>query len=624
MGGWTNEWTQVRYGRRRQRNNGPGMWRADWGRARAPPASNRRWGSNPRPNPPVPPPGNSTRYRGPQSRSYADVTRQPANRAASRNRAPNLGGNRSNQGRQQQPTDPKFGKLVRQLHAVIKMVHHLQNVAQKPGTPEPVMISRMVDTLSTMIKPASPTENTTDLIMGNAKNWGYTTLLILEDHYTTGLETLLSDLTKDLTKDWKTAFLVATRWAKRNLPRMTQDVVDHAEALISTCAAMEEEEDSDLPQSLLDSDIGALTESPRSTLGPQRPQGPQQTQACQTDNKKRPQTVTKHTVATMTNLTSDWSPEPLRKDTPPPPITPLERRSPLLRRRRTPGVVPEDSFDFEIVSLVDDTPVPRGARGVSPSVSQRPLEMDLGHRSDRTPTLTPVPIGSAATQERRPELVIAAVVHRAPSPRQQSPERNLAALFDDSLVDFSSTPEPQTFQVNRHPNTDRKMVDWSLRVDKKWLLLGDSNLSRIPGHKIPDLQVESYPGANFRHAQAIISKSNGSTLAEKVILAFGLNCRGQTAKVTSIKQMQGAVRTAKKLFPYAEIWIPVVNYSASLTPGEQLTLRLLNAHILRNMPSIPALAKSQFRTEDDHVHWTKETARAMLNHWAECLNLKAP
>ena len=53
------------------------------------------------------------------------------------------------------------------------------------------MISSMVETLTTMIKPAAPTSNTVDLIMGNAKNWGYNTLLILERHYIEGLETII-------------------------------------------------------------------------------------------------------------------------------------------------------------------------------------------------------------------------------------------------------------------------------------------------------------------------------------------------------------------------------------------------------------------------------------------------
>ncbi|KAE8277720.1 hypothetical protein D5F01_LYC24267 [Larimichthys crocea] len=101
------------------------------------------------------------------------------------------------------------------------------------GKAEPRMIARMVEVLSDMIKPAAPTRRTADLIVGNAKNWGYNTYLILMEHYETCLEELLEELTGILTPDWKSAFEVAVRWARRNLTRITQDAIDHAEALVT-------------------------------------------------------------------------------------------------------------------------------------------------------------------------------------------------------------------------------------------------------------------------------------------------------------------------------------------------------------------------------------------------------
>lgn len=57
--------------------------------------------------------------------------------------------------------------------------------------------------------------------------------MILTEHYETGLEGLLGELSGLLTPEWKDASEVAVRWARRNLPRTTQDVVDHTEALIT-------------------------------------------------------------------------------------------------------------------------------------------------------------------------------------------------------------------------------------------------------------------------------------------------------------------------------------------------------------------------------------------------------
>lgn len=94
------------------------------------------------------------------------------------------------------------------------------------------MISKMVDFLSEFIKPAFPSEQTMDFIVGNANNWGHSTYLILVEHYQTSLETRLEELTDLLTQDWKKAFEVAVRWVKRDLPRIPQEVIDHAEAVI--------------------------------------------------------------------------------------------------------------------------------------------------------------------------------------------------------------------------------------------------------------------------------------------------------------------------------------------------------------------------------------------------------
>lgn len=113
------------------------------------------------------------------------------------------------------------------------MLHHLNNVAPVEGKEEPKMVTRMVQLLASMIKPADPTMHIMDMIWGNANNWGYNTLTILTDHYNAGLDKALKELTGLLTPDWRVAFQVAVRWARKNLTRLSQDVVDHAEALIT-------------------------------------------------------------------------------------------------------------------------------------------------------------------------------------------------------------------------------------------------------------------------------------------------------------------------------------------------------------------------------------------------------
>ncbi|KAK3518296.1 hypothetical protein QTP86_003740 [Hemibagrus guttatus] len=606
--------------------------------------------------PPVPPTylGPQTgSYSGPQRRSYADVVRQ-SNPQPLRGRTygPYNPGDVSWQRRQltiprqQQvpPTDPKFAKLVRSLYKIIKMVHHLQNVTPEPDQPGPRMIARMVDILASMIKPAVPTEKTTDMIVGNAKNWGYNTLIILQDHYRDGLENMLKDLTKQFDPDWKAAFEVATRWARRNLPRITQEVLDHAEALIMSCGETEGERDGvsvdaegDLQQeeaqrtkrghgAVLSAsqtqfleEIAEIPSDPVPGALKQKAPPQQRTTTKISQTKAPPVPQVTCTVATMTEQRADgpvkwegaedgeqedisWGGR----------VSPKQQRT--LRRSQVQNPQGDPSRDLEIGGqqeelqvITMETDKEQGRMGTEePFLWEADQLLDL----DETPSL-------------KPQVLLHSVqVHRD--------ERSIDLCKDlqdpisqDSAGGHTSTPKPHMYKPTRHINTDRKLEDWDLSVMKKWIIIGDSNLSRFPSHSIPDLQIDSYPGAGFRHAEAVMAKATSQVRVEKVVLAFGLNSRAQKAKETTIKQMQAAVKSAKRKFPDAEIWIPMVNYSASLPVRERETLHKLNAHISRNMPFIEALDKARFQTENDHLHWTRDTAQAIFDHWVAFLNLEA-
>lgn len=620
------------------------------GKDRAPPVSHRDGGQVqfPFPNQPAPPLGRPRplypgRYLGPQSQSYASVVRQANPKTI---RGPSNSGYQGPGTRPRQqhpdrvfsvnrsqpvvPTDPKFGQLVRKMHKVIKMVHHLQNVTPEPDKSEPFMISRMVNILSSMIKPAAPTADTLDLIVGNAKNWGYTTLVILEDHYKAGLGTLLEDLSRELVPQWNTAFVVATKWARKNLPRIKQEVIDHAEALISACEHSEtvpdqreklppqnkSTEQQPPPPPLQDTnteqqpppqDTNTEQQPPPQGINTQRPKSPQHTP---------PATISLPTEIPQLRTTAvgDQREELTHQ-------SPKAQRFPRKSTKPTREVAQTNLIGLEIggveFSQSDNRDSPRATK---PGANHSLLDEDLWSNLDTTPILG-LEMGSASPRGAEAGSPRA---HQRAVPFQGPPEDPNGTSEGDSRMENTSTPQPYFYKVKRHITTDRKMVDWGLNVSKKWLIIGDSNLSRIPMYAIPDLQMESYPGANFRHAQSILSKASGLVTVEKVVLSFGLNCRGQKAKETSVKQLQAAVREAKRQFPFAEIWIPLINFSSSLPREEQLSLQTLNHHISKNMPFLPLLPTSDFQTERDGVHWTRDTARAMFHHWLDCLNLRSP
>lgn len=109
-------------------------------------------------------------------------------------------------------------------------------------------------------------------------------------------------------------------------------------------------------------------------------------------------------------------------------------------------------------------------------------------------------------------------------------------------------------------------------------------------------------------------------LVEKLVMSFGINSRGSKSKETTVKNVQAALRAARNRFPYAEVWIPLVNFPPNLPREEKENLQVLNDHIKRNMPYIPLLPGRYFSTGTDNIHWTTETGKAMFDHWMMFLN----
>lgn len=527
-----------------------------------------------------------------------------------------------------QSAGPQLRKLIHKLKAVIKVVHHLQNVSPKPDRPEPRMISRMVDLLAEMIKPAYPTEKTVDFIVGNAKNWGHTTYLILVEHYETSLDLMLEELAGMPTQDWRRAFEVAVRWVRRDLPRIDQDVIDHAEAVITARLQLEESMEPVQAPRQVSVDCSVQVQEPL--------QSKAVTFRAQTVQKKST------SVATMTDgdQEADWLPAQG------PVLSPKDQR----RRggRKTIGVIlnkPPFSWQFTSDSEENDleevprvinhptyleeqgsTPVPslRSPIQVAAQIHQTKSTLSVGSvEEERVNTPSPHTSSQVVTQASK-ALMTSLPLFSPDTSSEEEIERVPEGALDFSFS--SSSPQPERFKVRRHTNTQRKLTDWRLEVEKKWIILGDSNVSQFPDFLNQDLQIESYPGSHFRHAHALIEKSNPpeDLVVEKVVLAFGINSRGNKLRETTMKTVQGAVRAIKKKFPLAEIWVPQINFSTNLPAEEKENLEFLNAYLKRNLPYIPAISDDQFQTVEDDIHWTSETASVIFKHWMRYLNFSAP
>ena len=166
------------------------------------------------------------------------------------------------------------------------------------------------------------------------------------------------------------------------------------------------------------------------------------------------------------------------------------------------------------------------------------------------------------------------------------------------------------YAVNRHIRTKDKFKDWELTVDKTWLIIGDSNVSKVPIHQCPRLQIESYPGANFHHAltlfQTVIPRQD--VVVKKIIMSFGINSRRDRNIAAQADYARDAFETALRRFPKADIAV------------QQDTLTVLNELLEGRTPTIEPISEELFSTGKDLIHWSKRTGEIFFEHWMDFLN----
>ncbi|KAK5896365.1 hypothetical protein CgunFtcFv8_009973 [Champsocephalus gunnari] len=74
-------------------------------------------------------------------------------------------------------------------------------------------------------------------------------------------------------------------------------------------------------------------------------------------------------------------------------------------------------------------------------------------------------------------------------------------------------------------------------------------------------------------------------------------------------------------FPNATIYIPIINFSNSLTVHQQTALTTLNTTIASKYNFIPEINPLLFHvTSRDNIHWTLQTAEMLLRYWKQHLN----
>lgn len=521
--------------------------------------------------------------------------------------------------------DPDFARKCHVLFRIIKAFHHFSNVSTDKI---PVSINRMINQLTTLIKPAIPTPQTLDLILGNAKNWAHTTLVILCDHYEQIIKKEIDELYNLGTPEWQAPFQIASTWAKRHFGRrLTPETLTETEEIITEQLIQLRAQSA--PPAPLDSAPRdyTTTDPPRQDLGLSTAAAP---------------TLT---TALVHAPTTDGSPLSLHTPTHTP--VPSTREEECTARTR-----PLSAARSELsLSVIEDTPeenLPMMTPFRTLPLPQRTFgRVPTGPGNTAQPTLPPrrtLTLGNGCVTHDAGSIQGLSPTHHTTQPEEETrvmesrppiagPTIPTPSVTDTLQTAVQSTlttavataplftPQPAgLFRPSRHMTSARKIKDWHLNMYRKWVIMGDSNVHRLPPHTITDLQIDSFPGANFRNAEGILDNTTESIPVEVIIMSFGICNREQKAKETSIKQLQSMLRVAKQYFPQAKVLIPQINFSNSLSAKEKNSLTYLNSYIALLGEYIPMLPSALFKTDSDNVHWTQETAQAIFDHWCTYLN----
>ncbi len=434
----------------------------------------------------------------------------------------------------------------------------------------PVTFKRLTDLLINSIKPAMPDDSVKKLLEGNARNWAHNAQSILEEHYEILVEKTITELRQQTDPaDWFQAFEIAKTWTNKNFGRRVDtDIFTRVEALFTA----ESCDEYDRRERQKASRAATVDEAPRET------------------QTVRPKVGTTHIYVQTSPRARMGRLIPLQSEGTGPLIwsSPLLNQDPLwnqhqsdrfhLSQKRKPRRIftdllvnteeQTDRVEKQTTNMVETQQ--RKQNPLSPSHES----LQVQERADVTTTRTEnnIIVGATTLAEIAGPQPLPSLIRLPGSPvlfsedseelqpysgntarqlefleemvRENETERQKEATQSETVESVTGSRQKETQQEEavapatpttprmvgrpyRHINTDRKQTDWSLNLKKKFIILGDSNVSRIPAFHIPDLQIDSFPGAKFQHAGNLVEKATIALEPEILVMSFGLNNRSQ-------------------------------------------------------------------------------------------------
>lgn len=524
---------------------------------------------------------------------------------------------------------------------LLQAVHHSEVVDDSLKTNSfPPGMFRQVGKLTNFIKPSSPTEETAKQVHINTLEWMHNNMVILRTHY----DTVIANILNLLTACNPLALQRAIMWAKTKYRhKLTNSTVTTVGTMVSNL----EKGIAEAPTPTVQAPINNTRNTLRVEVQVEHQKATQPLSLTSRPSFSVGYRAPKTNVAVYGGDDISADPSQTQQSLNQTRTNPIVHRTALTENNKSNtehmGNISVQNKGLALQTnnvLLDSlTDIPQGLSQVEAGGEATPVlpipnikgEMMNGNEkkyklSDSIPELSPPNIKE---DEENVSLVVSLqppqlLTHSTQLTENTDPNIRVLVPADDSLSseDVSERSEPVILlKPHRHPNTDHKIRDWSLTIKKPIVIVGDSNLSRIPYFTNTSIQIDSFPGANFLHIGKILGKLQPNPFTQKVILSVGINNKDQQPHKTATKQLQQMWGAAKTAFPNATVYTPIIHFSDRLTTQQQNNLKIINTYIEKNGCALLELNNLRFQVEArDNIHWTGATAVQILEFWLQQLN----
>lgn len=264
------------------------------------------------------------------------------------------------------------------------------------------------------------------------------------------------------------------------------------------------------------------------------------------------------------------------------------------------------SWNFSNPAIVEETQTSEAAlklTTITQSKRQTVPDFDVDSLFDAEfdLDLSPAPPELAPLPQRTPRKTLRKSPKETPpdtTPTTSDPGRTRERRTGTPLYEF-------------HEHNEDKLKNWRLNPSRPILIIGDSNISKLPSISDDRIQVDCYLGANLNHAKHLLRHNTPTSRAgPKIILSFGLN-NGRHCNSTLIKkELHGMLEAAKVTFPQAEIFIPIINLSDDLPGIIKNNIKELNFLIKETGQQVPRLERQHFLMEINYTGPPKQVHKS--------------